>query len=100
MLASFSVCWCSDAADVDGATHVPHLQASRLASFEMVKAIHLDSVEWTVENLLTPTFKLKRASTERVYRSQIDHLYAAVGDNVAGKAGLRQGHVVSEFNWH
>ena len=66
----------------------------------MVKAIHLDTVAWTVDTLLTPTLKLKRANAERAYRSQINHMYAAVGDLVAGKAGLRQGHATSEFYWH
>jgi len=58
--------------------------------FEIPKAVHLSAVVWTPENVLTPTFKLKRADAKRMYQAQIDAMYAVL-DPVAGKAGLRQG---------
>jgi len=40
-----------------------------LKSFEQVKAIYLDSRVFTVENnLLTPTFKLKRPQAKEYYQ--------------------------------
>ncbi len=46
-----------------------------LQGFEQVKAIYVESPEnhFTVENdLLTPTFKLKRAPLQKKYQAQID----------------------------
>ena len=46
-----------------------------LQGFEQVKAIYVESPEnhFTVENdLLTPTFKLKRAPLQKKYQPQID----------------------------
>ena len=47
------------------------LQASKLASFEIVKAVHLDPVAWTDKTLLTPTFKLKRVDAKRAYQVRL-----------------------------
>jgi len=46
-----------------------------LKSFEQVKDIHLDHSLFSVENnLLTPTFKLKRAQVKELYQPQITEL--------------------------
>ncbi|KAI7842012.1 hypothetical protein COHA_004213 [Chlorella ohadii] len=53
----------------------------KLKGFEQVKAIYVESPEnhFTVENdLLTPTFKLKRAPLQKKYQAQIDAMYAAM----------------------
>lgn len=72
-----------------------HAKAAKLHSFENAKAIHLESELWSVENeMLTPTFKLKRNQGKKKYQATIDALYASLGSRgvVAGKAGLKQGH--------
>jgi len=49
-----------------------------LHGFETPKAIHLDHVPFSVENdLLTPTFKLKRQQARIYYQKEIDRLYAS-----------------------
>jgi len=51
-------------------------QAARLKGFEMIKAVYLDSVQFNVDNnLLTPTFKLKRAPLQQHYQKQINQMY-------------------------
>ena len=49
---------------------------AKLHGFEMVKNIELEPDMWTAENLLTPTFKLKRKEAENKYKLQIDRMYA------------------------
>ena len=52
---------------------------AKMKGFEIVKAIHLDSVEFSVENdLLTPTFKLKRPQLLKHYQTEVDALYAGL----------------------
>lgn len=49
--------------------------------FEMVRAIYIESPShlFSVENdLLTPTFKLKRAPLQKRYQAEIDAMYAAL----------------------
>ena len=42
----------------------------------MIKAIQLEVEPWTVENdLLTPSFKLKRNLAAKKYRKWIDEMY-------------------------
>jgi len=68
--------------------------AKKLHSFERPKAIHLEPELWSVDNeVLTPTFKLKRNFAKQKYQSTIDALYGSLGAKalVAGKAGLKQG---------
>ncbi|OHT03669.1 AMP-binding enzyme family protein [Tritrichomonas foetus] len=50
-----------------------------LFGYQFVKAIHIDSNEWTIENnLLTPTFKYKRKAIGDHYKDEIESLYAAL----------------------
>lgn len=64
--------------------------AAKLRGFEHVKKIHLEPELWSVDNeVLTPTFKLKRNVAKTKYKTQIDAMYASFA--VAGKTGLAQG---------
>ena len=50
----------------------------KLNGFEKARKIHLSPEAFTVENnLLTPTFKLKRKETREKYQTHIDQMYAA-----------------------
>jgi long-chain acyl-CoA synthetase len=52
---------------------------SKLNGFETVKAIYLDSSPFSVENeILTPTFKLKRNKARDQYEKEIAKLYATL----------------------
>lgn len=54
-----------------------HGKACDLKGFENVKNIHLEHELFTVDNdLLTPTFKLKRFEAKQKYQKEIDALYA------------------------
>jgi long-chain acyl-CoA synthetase len=71
-------------------------KAGKLRGFECVKAIELESELWTVENdLLTPTFKLKRKQAKDKYQDQIDAMYASGIGVVAGQTGLKQDATVA-----
>jgi long-chain acyl-CoA synthetase len=60
-------------------------KARGLFGFQQVKAIHLDTRIWTADNnLLTPTFKVRRKALADYYKPDIEALYAAYGDG-AGK---------------
>jgi long-chain acyl-CoA synthetase len=63
----------------------------KLRGFEFVKAIYLESTPFSVENeLLTPSFKLKRQQAIQYYRKQIDAMYSALSasNQMADKAKL------------
>ncbi|ETV94996.1 hypothetical protein H310_11323 [Aphanomyces invadans] len=65
-------------------------KASGLHSFEIVKAIALHPQQFTVDNdLLTPTFKLKRNEAKKAFMGTIDALYTQVGDLVGGQHVLQ-----------
>lgn len=50
-----------------------------LKSFEQVKAIHIHTEQFSIENgLLTPTMKAKRNELRQHFRDQIDQLYAQI----------------------
>ncbi|XP_041846314.1 long-chain-fatty-acid--CoA ligase 1-like [Melanotaenia boesemani] len=50
-----------------------------LKSFEQVKAIHIHTELFSIENgLLTPTMKAKRNEMRQHFRAQIDELYAGI----------------------
>ena len=52
-------------------------KAAKLQGFEVVKKVCLEAEAWSVENnLLTPTFKLKRNEAKKKYIDQIDAMYA------------------------
>lgn len=52
-------------------------RAAKLNGFELAKAVHLTSEQFTAENnLLTPSFKLKRHDAKKKYKAEIDKLYA------------------------
>lgn len=54
-------------------------KANGLKGFEQVKAISLSSAMFSVENdLLTPTFKLKRPQAKNFFEEQITALYAKI----------------------
>jgi len=51
---------------------------AKLAGFEVTKQILLDPELWSVENnMLTPTFKMKRVELKKRYKERFDQLYAA-----------------------
>ncbi|KAJ3216540.1 Long chain acyl-CoA synthetase 7 peroxisomal [Dinochytrium kinnereticum] len=55
-----------------------HGKKDGLKGFENIKALHLDSTLFSVDNnLLTPTFKLKRFEAKKLYQAQITAMYAA-----------------------
>lgn len=52
-----------------------------LKGFECVKATFLESAPFTVENnLLTPTFKLKRQQLKDRYTQVVTDMYSALGE--------------------
>eukprot|EP00742_Colponemidia_sp_Colp-10_P000272 GILJ01000306.1.p1 GENE.GILJ01000306.1~~GILJ01000306.1.p1 ORF type:complete len:692 (-),score=129.63 GILJ01000306.1:157-2187(-) len=61
----------------------------KLRGFEVVRQIHVDSNPFTVENnLLTPTFKLKRNDAKKVYLDDINRLYATELPAAPDRGGL------------
>ncbi|KAG7397040.1 hypothetical protein PHYBOEH_001318 [Phytophthora boehmeriae] len=59
---------------------------AKLAGFERVREIYLHHELFTVDNeLLTPTFKLRRGDAQKRFQSQIDHMYELTGDKIGGK---------------
>ncbi|XP_078430538.1 long-chain acyl-CoA synthetase 2 [Wolffia australiana] len=60
-------------------------RAHQLKGFEMVKAIHLETAPFNIErDLITPTFKLKRAQLLKYYQSRVDQLYEEGKDRKRG----------------
>eukprot|EP00158_Paraphelidium_tribonemae_P005874 Partr_v1_DN27569_c0_g1_i2_m30384 putative Acyl-CoA synthetase long-chain family member len=56
----------------------------KLSGFEMIKNFHLEKDQFSVENdLLTPSFKLKRNIAQKRYRVILDHLYAELNSKTA-----------------
>ncbi len=57
-------------------THVTPPSLSNAQGFEQIRKIHLDAEQFSVEqNLITPTFKLKRPQLLKHYKEQIDAMY-------------------------
>lgn len=69
---------------------VTHGKAHGLQGFEIPKGIHIEPTAWTPEDLLTPTFKLKRKEAKARYGKEIDALYAKL-EAVAGRTNVKQG---------
>ena len=65
----------------------------QLKGFEMARGLRLVAEPFTLENdLLTPTFKLKRNVAKKVFQGLIDEMYGSADmETVAGVKGLRQG---------
>eukprot|EP00892_Ulva_mutabilis_P009730 jgi/Ulvmu1/7129/UM034_0035.1 len=54
-------------------------KASKLRGFEMLKAVHLHPEEFSIENdLITPTFKLKRPQLLEFFKGQVDGMYTSL----------------------
>ncbi len=53
------------------------VSVGRLQGFEKVKNLHITLEPFTLENALTPTLKIKRNVALKMFRSQIDQLYAS-----------------------
>lgn len=52
---------------------------SKLRGFEMVKAVHLHPEEFSIENdLITPTFKLRRPQLLEFFKAQVDAMYSGL----------------------
>ena len=63
---------------------------AKLFGFEHAAKIYLDPTPFSVDNdLLTPTFKLKRDIAKKYYQAQIDEMYDSL-EGVAGAKGLKQ----------
>eukprot|EP01126_Amoeba_proteus_P025837 TRINITY_DN2567_c0_g2_i2.p1 TRINITY_DN2567_c0_g2~~TRINITY_DN2567_c0_g2_i2.p1 ORF type:complete len:137 (-),score=24.57 TRINITY_DN2567_c0_g2_i2:77-487(-) len=51
-------------------------KANKLRGFELLKAIHLEPRPFTIENdLLTPTFKIKRPQVTKAFGTELSELY-------------------------
>eukprot|EP01012_Entosiphon_sulcatum_P032260 TRINITY_DN41048_c0_g1_i1.p1 TRINITY_DN41048_c0_g1~~TRINITY_DN41048_c0_g1_i1.p1 ORF type:complete len:728 (+),score=132.01 TRINITY_DN41048_c0_g1_i1:30-2186(+) len=69
-----------------------HGKEAKLNGFELVKDIVLDAQPFSMDNdLLTPTFKLKRAEAKKYYAKHLESMYRRVPGGVAGKLDLKQG---------
>lgn len=56
---------------------------AELRGFEQAKALYLESEPFAVENdLLTPTFKVKRPQAKKHYEAKITELYEALNNQV------------------
>jgi len=51
-------------------------KAEKLLSFELAKKLHLEPVSFVNQDLMTPSFKLKRHDAKKRYQKVIDHLYS------------------------
>ncbi|CAO3681266.1 unnamed protein product [Rhizopus stolonifer] len=57
---------------------------ANLRGFEYAKAIHLEHEPFSIENdLLTPTFKIKRAQAQKHFEGRIAELYQSVNNQLA-----------------
>ncbi|KAI7865268.1 hypothetical protein BDF14DRAFT_1827145 [Spinellus fusiger] len=57
-------------------------KTSGLRGFELVRSVYLESVPFTSERILTPTFKLKRHEAKIFYRVQITKMYSDLSNAV------------------
>ncbi|KAG2499949.1 hypothetical protein HYH03_002234 [Edaphochlamys debaryana] len=62
-------------------------KAEKLNSLEQVKAVVLTTEQFTVENdLMTPSYKLKRAPLLKRYKREVDEMYTKMAEAVAHRA--------------
>ena len=55
-------------------------RAAGLKGFEIIKKVHLTAEEFTVDNdLITPSFKLKRPQLKKQFKQTIDKMYKDLG---------------------
>ena len=60
---------------------------NKLSSLEKPKDIFLTTEEFSIENdLLTPTFKLKRNVAAKAYQEQIDAMYKKIDEADAARS--------------
>lgn len=53
-------------------------KTNKLSGLEKIKKIHLTTEPFSVDNdLLTPSFKIKRNMAKKYYKNQIDEMYAS-----------------------
>lgn len=63
-------------------------KAAKLKGFEEIKAVKLESEPFSVENdLMTPSFKLKRAPLLKRYQKDVDRMYQQLKANPPGARG-------------
>jgi long-chain acyl-CoA synthetase len=66
-------------------------RSGKLKGFEQVKALHTDCVQFSVDNdLMTPTFKLKRPQLQQHYQAQLDLMYQTINAAASAKARLEK----------
>jgi len=54
---------------------------SKLHGFEYIKAVHLTAEPFSVDNdLMTPTFKLRRPNLIKYYKKEVDVMYEKIGE--------------------
>jgi long-chain acyl-CoA synthetase len=64
-------------------------RAGKLRGFEIVKGVHLSPEEFSVENdLITPTYKYRRAQLLEAFRSEVEGMYARVRTESGPLKGL------------
>mmetsp|Transcript_33119 Transcript_33119/g.84069 ORF Transcript_33119/g.84069 Transcript_33119/m.84069 type:complete len:672 (-) Transcript_33119:449-2464(-) len=64
-------------------------KAARLKGFEDIKAVTLEEEAFSVDNdLMTPSFKLKRAPLQKRYQAAINAMYAKLKRDTAPASGL------------
>ncbi|KAJ1505491.1 Long-chain-fatty-acid--CoA ligase 1 [Coelomomyces lativittatus] len=61
-------------------------RSKKLKGFEMIKALFIEWTPFSIENeLLTPSFKLKRSQAVNHYRKEIDEMYQYIQKEINGK---------------
>jgi len=54
---------------------------AKLQGFEFIKEVHLTTDTFTVDNdMMTPSFKLRRAQILKAYQKQVDEMYKKIGE--------------------
>ena len=56
-------------------------RAEGLKGFEVIKRVFLEPEQWSTANdLMTPSFKLKRPNLQKHYAQEIKSMYIALGE--------------------